>query len=188
MPRKMSPKTMPDVEIRLSGSGGQGLLLSALILSEALILEGMQVAQSQAFEPLSRGGVSRSDLVVSEGAVDYPLVIELDVLLVLDQIAVEISRGMIKKGGLVVTDRIKVTSPPAGDFKLVSLPLTEKALALGNRRVANMLALGAIARITEICGLESLDRAVRKYAPAGYADISLEALNEGYADGNGACP
>ena len=77
-----------ELEIRLSGSGGQGLILAAGILAEAFVSEGRTVAQSQSYEPTSRGGLSRSDLVVSDGEADFPLVSELDYLVVLDQVAV----------------------------------------------------------------------------------------------------
>ncbi|MCP4984028.1 MAG: pyruvate ferredoxin oxidoreductase, partial [Gammaproteobacteria bacterium] len=91
-------------EIRLSGSGGQGLILAASILSNAMMAEGRTVAQSQSYEPTSRGGLSRSDLVVSDGPADYPLVSELDYLIILDQVAVAESEGMIKEGAIVITD------------------------------------------------------------------------------------
>ena len=58
-----------EIEIRLCGSGGQGLLVAGAILAEALTLEGLRVAQSQSFEPTSRGGMSRTDLVGSDGTV-----------------------------------------------------------------------------------------------------------------------
>ena len=69
---------MEHCEIRFSGSGGQGLILSARTLATALTLDGKKVAQSQSYEPTSRGGLSRSDLVVAQETVDYPLVTKLD--------------------------------------------------------------------------------------------------------------
>ncbi|HHI81953.1 MAG TPA: pyruvate ferredoxin oxidoreductase, partial [Rhizobiales bacterium] len=92
------------VEIRLSGSGGQGLMLAAGILSGALVGEGRSVAQSQSYEPTSRGGLSRSDLVVSDGVADYPLVSGLDFLVVLDQVAVSESASLIRDDAIVITD------------------------------------------------------------------------------------
>ncbi len=166
-------------------------MLSALILAEALILEGRQVAQSQSFEPLSRGGVSRSDLVVRSQAIDYPLVTELDILLILDQIAVEESQGMIKKGGLVLTDPWKVPAPPEGEFRHVPIALAEKAAALGNARVANIVALGAIAGLSGLdglggleglCGMDSLQTAVRENVPAAFADLNIQALRIGFEE------
>ena len=169
------------VEIRLSGAGGQGLVLGARVLSEALLLEHKTVAQSQSYEPVSRGGVSRSDLVVSSGAIDYPLVTELDLLIILDQIAVEVSQGMIAKEGIVLVDAARVPAPPEGGFRLYSLPFTDKARELGNPRVANMLALGAGAALSEVCKLASLEQAIRSQLSERFWDVSIDALREGHA-------
>jgi len=69
-----------DLQIRFCGSGGQGLQLSARILADSALHDGWSVAHSQGYEPTSRGGLSRSDVVLSRGLIDYPLVTLLDVL------------------------------------------------------------------------------------------------------------
>jgi 2-oxoglutarate ferredoxin oxidoreductase subunit gamma len=169
-----------DIEIRLSGSGGQGLLLSAHILAHALILEGRKVAQSQSYEPTSRGGVSRSDIIASDGMVDYPLATALDYLLVLDQIAAGASDGILKPGATVLVDAARVPTPPEGEFSLYVLPFTETAKAIGNQRVANMIALGALAGLSEICSRETLEAAIRTDTPAKFLELNIEALDRGY--------
>jgi len=169
-----------DVEIRLSGSGGQGLLLSAHILAHALILEGRKVSQSQSYEPTSRGGVSRSDIIASDGMVDYPLATALDYLLVLDQIAADASDEVIKSGATVLVDITRVPTPPEGEFSLYVLPFTETAKAIGNQRVANMIALGALAGLSEICSREALEKAIRTDTPAKFLELNIEALERGY--------
>jgi 2-oxoglutarate ferredoxin oxidoreductase subunit gamma len=169
-----------DVEIRVSGSGGQGLLLSAHILAHALILEGRKVAQSQSYEPTSRGGMSRSDLIVSDGAVDYPLATALDYLLILDEVAAKASEKLIKPDATVLVDAARVPSPPMGPFTVHSLPFTETARAVGNERAANMVALGALVEISGICGRKSLEQAIRTDTPAKFLELNLEALRKGY--------
>ena len=170
---------MDQVEIRFSGTGGQGLLLCGRLLAGALIGEGRTVAQSQSYEPTSRGGVSRSDLVDADGQVDYPLVTALDYLVVLEQSAVAVSNGLIKAGSTVIIDAARVTAPPEGDFTLRALALSETALALGNERVTNVVALGAFSALSTICRPDSLEHAVREGTPARFMDINLEALGEG---------
>ena len=170
---------MEHVEIRLSGTGGQGLILGAMILAEALIAEGHQVAQSQAFEPVSRGGVSRSDLVAGTAMPEYPLVTALDVLLVLDQCAVEVSQGLVRSGGLVLVDAERVPHPPDGQLRRVALPLVATALRVGNARVANMVALGAMAVLGGLCALDALERAVRAGVPPAFLEPSVAALAAG---------
>ncbi len=172
---------MTECEVRLSGSGGQGLILSAGILAEALIREGRCVSQSQSYEPTSRGGLSRSDLVISDCPADYPLVTELDYLVILDQCAVEASDGMIKDDAVVVVDTRHVTDPPQGDFRVIQLPVIETATAVGNRRVANIVALGAMAELSGLCSPEALKDAVRARVPAALRDLNVEALARGRA-------
>jgi 2-oxoglutarate ferredoxin oxidoreductase subunit gamma len=168
-----------EIEIRLCGSGGQGLLVAGAILAEALTLEGLRVAQSQSFEPTSRGGMSRTDLVASNGDVDFPLATALDCALILDQIAAVRTAGLLKRRGLVLLDRERVSRPPSGDFALHALGLRESARALGDARVANLVGLGALARLGELCSDASLERAIRSTSPGRFIDLNLEAARAG---------
>ncbi len=173
--------TRNDLEIRLSGSGGQGLMLAASILSNVLIEEGRTVAQSQSYEPTSRGGLSRSDLVVSDGMVDYPLVSELDFLVILDQVAVVESEGLIRDTALVITDSKTVMQPPKGNFQLIQLPIQETAISLGNRRVANTIALAALCSLGGLCRSEILEKIVAARSPKAYVDLNQDAVQKGWS-------
>ena len=170
---------MQDYEIRLSGSGGQGLQLAARVLAEALNLETLSVAQSQSYEPVSRGGISRSDLVVSKGIAQYPLVSALDYLIVLDEIAATDSNPLLKDNAVVMVDAGRVETMPESDANLHSLPLTETAIALGNKRVANIVALGALVELSGICSQESCRKAIRTRVPKRFLELNLEAFNAG---------
>ncbi len=167
-------------EIRLSGSGGQGLILAAGILSRAFVAEGRTVAQSQSYEPTSRGGLSRSDLVVSDGLADYPLVCELDYLVILDQVAVAASHGMIRNTATVLTDAKTVPDPPSGQFRLVQLPMTETAIRLGNRRIANTIALAALTALGNLCDRSTLETMVSSRSPKAFLDLNQEAVSQGW--------
>ncbi|GMR24215.1 MAG: 2-oxoacid:acceptor oxidoreductase family protein [Acidobacteriota bacterium] len=172
-----------ELEIRLSGTGGQGLILAGIILSEAVLLEGKWAAQSQAFEPLSRGGVSRTDIVVSSRMVDYPLVTKLDFLLVLDALAAKVSEGMLTDDAAVMLDDGSFNKAPFHAFRTIELPLVETARALGNLRATNMVALGALVAVTGVCRRESLERAIGRRSPRGFDSINLEAMERGYRMG-----
>ncbi len=173
-----------DLEIRLSGSGGQGLILAAGILAETMVAAGRTVAQSQSYEPTSRGGLSRSDLVVSNGEADYPLVSEIDYLVILDQVAVAASDGAIRPGAIVITDEKTVTDPPSGDFKLAKLPISDTAVALGNKRVANIVALSALTAMGGLGERETLEEAVKRRSPKAYIDLNLDAVDTGWSFGD----
>ena len=167
--------------MRFSGSGGQGLNLSASIFSAALLLTGKSVAQSQSYEPTSRGGLSRADIVVSDGVCDYPLVTGLDYLVILDACAIEVSKGLIRDNAVVLVDALRVPQAPAGKFTLHSLPFVATARRLGNERVANIISIAALASLSGIVPPELLEKTVRARVPARLLDINLEALEAGYA-------
>jgi 2-oxoglutarate ferredoxin oxidoreductase subunit gamma len=175
----MTERANRDIQVRLSGSGGQGLILSGRVLAAALVVEGKRVAQSQSYEPTSRGGLSRSDLVIGDEIPDYPLVTALDYLLILDDCAAAASTSVLRPGAIVLTDDLHVTEPPSGDFTLHRLPLTETARALGNERATNMVALGALVALTEICAFASLEQAVRGNVPKRFVELNLTAVDEG---------
>ncbi len=170
---------MGSQQVRLSGSGGQGLILAARILASALVGEGRNIAQSQSYEPVSRGGLSRSDLIISDGEAAFPLADTLDVLLILHGDASRASTGLLNAKSLVLTDSDLVTDPPKGRFKTVSLPFSETARLLGNKRVANIVALGAIAARSDICGAGALEAAIASNTPPKFSRLNVEAFAAG---------
>jgi 2-oxoglutarate ferredoxin oxidoreductase subunit gamma len=178
------------LEIRIGGTGGQGLILSAKMLADALASNGKRVAQSQTYEPTSRGGFCNSDLVVSEGEVDYPLATALDCLVLLDRMAVKPSWPLLKAGALVIADTRLCPQLPQGthrnDYRGYHLPLTRTAIELGSERVANIVALGALAALARLCDRQVLERAVRADTPKSFLELNLDALAAGYRLGEQA--
>lgn len=170
---------MSSIEIRFSGSGGQGLITAARILAGALSDEGRHVARSQSYEPVSRGGLSRSDLVVSDDGADFPLSTRLKYLLILDAAAANASDGLLDGDSEVLVDAELVPEPPAGGFRVQSLPFTDTARRLGNKRVANIVALGALAAKSGLVSPEVIRRAVEAASPRRFQRLNLEALEAG---------
>ncbi|MDP6342796.1 MAG: 2-oxoacid:acceptor oxidoreductase family protein [Alphaproteobacteria bacterium] len=171
---------MSKLEIRFAGSGGQGLILSGRLLFQAVVLDGKRAAQSQSYEPTSRGGFCNSDLVVADREVDYPLVTAIDYLIALDQIGVAPSAAMMAPGALVLTDARLVPEPPEGDITLHQLPFTDEAIALGSHRAANVVALGTLVGLSGICDRQAVGEAVREGTPKAFLDLNLEALRRGF--------
>lgn len=175
-------------EIRIGGTGGQGLILCAKMLADALSSAGRCVAQSQTYEPTSRGGYCNSDLVISEDEVDFPLATALDCLVLLDQMAVKPSWGLLKPGALVIADTRLCPELPKGDYRIHSLPLSRSAIGLGSERVANIVALGALAALSAVCERKTLEQAVRAETPRSFLDLNMDALAAGYALGQQKAP
>lgn len=169
------------IEVRLGGTGGQGLILGAKMLADALAACGKRVAQSQSYEPTSRGGFCNADLVVADHEVDFPLATALDCLVLLDRLAINPSWPLLKPGALVIADTRLCPELPAGDYRPYHLPLSRIALTLGSERVTNIVALGALAAFSGICDRNAIERAVRAETPRGFLDLNVDALKAGYA-------
>ena len=171
----------PRIEIRLGGTGGQGLILAAKMLADALAATGKRVAQSQTYEPTSRGGFCNADLVVSQGEVDFPLTTELDYLVLLDKLAIKPSWPLLKTNALVIADTRLCPQLPAGEYRRHHLPLSRTALQLGSERVTNIVGLGALVALSGVCDRARIEQAVKADAPRGFLDLNMDALKAGYA-------
>ena len=169
------------IELRIGGTGGQGLILSAKMLADALAAGGKRVAQSQTYEPTSRGGYCNADLVISDSEVDFPIATALDHLVLLDRMAVKPSWPMLKPGALVIADTRLCPELPAGDYRRHHLPLSRTALQLGSERVTNIVALGALVALSNICDRNRVELAVRAETPRGFLDLNMDALKAGFA-------
>jgi 2-oxoglutarate ferredoxin oxidoreductase subunit gamma len=171
---------MNCVEIRIAGTGGQGLILGAKMLAEALACSGRRVAQSQTYEPTSRGGLCTSDLVIASDEMDYPLATALDYLVLLDALAVQPSLPLVKASAVVIADMRLCPQVPAGAYRVHRLPLSRTALELGSERVTNIVALGALAALSAICQRAALEQAIKTDTPRSFQHLNLDALDAGY--------
>ncbi|MDP6953704.1 MAG: 2-oxoacid:acceptor oxidoreductase family protein, partial [Alphaproteobacteria bacterium] len=140
--------------------------------------DGRRVAQSQHYEPTSRGGLSRSDVVIDSETIDYPLVVGLDALVVLDEVAVAPSLPLLRPSAEVIADAGRVEDLPG--IAMTSLPLLAAARELGNPRVTNIVALGALASVLPLGPRECFDEAIRQEMPRRLHDINLRALALGH--------
>jgi 2-oxoglutarate ferredoxin oxidoreductase subunit gamma len=174
------------LEMRIAGSGGQGLILAAKMLADALASAGRRVAQSQTYEPTSRGGFCNADLVIAQGEVDFPLATTLDCLVLLDGIAVKPSWPLLKPDAIVIADTRLCPELPESAHRSYRLPLTRSAIELGSERVANIVALGALAVIAGLSNRKALEQSVRNDTPRSFLDLNLDALAAGFRLGEQA--
>lgn len=170
-------------ELRLSGSGGQGMVLAAVILCEAIAggPDRRNVTQTQSYGPEARGGASKTDVVVSEHEIFYPKAMKLDLLLAMTQESLDKYFGDLKDGGTLIIDSTLVTEPPSVPH--YALPFTRLAREeAGHVMVANVVALAAIAALTGIVSREALTDIVLKRAPRGTEDRNRTALEVGFRE------
>jgi 2-oxoglutarate ferredoxin oxidoreductase subunit gamma len=169
-------------EIRLAGSGGQGLILAGIILAEAAgVYDGKFVCQTQSYGPEARGGASKAEVVISEAEIDYPKVIQPDVLLAMNQKSLDNYLADLKPEGLLLVDATLVKEIP-DHHRVCAIPFTELARdRIGKVMTANVMALGALVQLTGAVSLPGLEAAVRARVPKGTEDLNRRALAAGVA-------
>lgn len=174
---------MARYEIRLSGAGGQGMILAGIILAEAALdVEGLNVTQTQSYGPESRGGASRAEVVMNDGVIDYPKVIEPDCLLCLTQEAFDKYGSELKEDGVLIVDERIDTSSASDEIKnnILSLPIMKTAIDdVGMRLTANIVVLGVIDNYVDQISTKNLKEAIKARVPEDTVELNTKAFELG---------
>ncbi len=176
---------MQLTEIRIAGFGGQGVILSAIVIGKAAsIYEGDFATMTQSFGPEARGGACSAQVILSETPVLYPYVTTPDVLVVMSQEAYSKFVPELKPGGILVIeqDLVRVGDLPSGT-SVFSCPATRLAEELGKRMVLNIVMVGFFAAVTKLLQPESLRKAVADSVPPAFKELNLEAFDKGFEYG-----
>jgi 2-oxoglutarate ferredoxin oxidoreductase subunit gamma len=172
-------------ELRLSGSGGQGLILAGKILAQAAVIyDNKNAVQSQSYGPEARGGASKSDVVISNNEIDYPKAQNVDVLLCLTQESSDKYANSLKEGGILIVDEVYVKKLPSGNFKIIKAPIYDIAKDdVGVGVVANIVSLGLIQALTNVVTYNALKGSILERVPKGTEQLNIKALDAGVKKG-----
>ena len=171
---------MNKQELRLAGSGGQGVILATVILAEAAILSGKHTAQSQAYGPEARGGSCKAETLISDAPIGFTKVQNPTFLMALTQKSFDQYGPEVDASCLVMIDS-SLTLPEGLKAKnVVSLPILETARnKVGRLQTANIVAVGAINALVGITDDETISKAVLMHVPKGTEELNMKALLEG---------
>ena len=172
---------MAKTEIRMTGSGGQGVIMGTIILAEAAFEDGKQVIQCQAYGPEARGGSSKAETIVSDDRIHYTKIKYPDLLLSLTQESLNKFKDAVKPETIFVVDSdIEVPEEIKKNHKVYSLPiLTSAKDVIKNKMSANIISCGVVNELTHVATQESLEKAVLNHVPKGTEDTNLAALRLG---------
>jgi 2-oxoglutarate ferredoxin oxidoreductase subunit gamma len=171
-------------ELRMTGSGGQGLILASIILAEAAIMEGKTVTQSQVYGAEARGGTTKAELIVSDRHIAYPKVTDPDLLAAMTNEGLKQYGGGISRRTQVIIDSSVMAIPDLLDEEncrgLLALPIRSTVVArLQSELGLNVALLGIIQELTSIVRLESLRNAVALHVKKQFLDLNMKALDLG---------
>ena len=172
---------MERCRLVFSGSGGQGVITAAIILAEAAVLyENMSAVQSQVYGPAARGGATRTDVIISESTINYPKVIQANVLVCLTQEAYNQYCPIIRPGGLLITDNRFVKIQRKVDAQQKELPMYRNVMEnIGKPIVFNICMLGAVIALTKIVKSESIMEVLKDRIPGSFVKMNRDALELG---------
>jgi len=173
---------MTRMEVRISGLGGQGVLLAGVILGTAVTqYEGRYASQTQSYGAETRGGPARSDVIVSDQKIPYPLLSGCDILIAMNQSTLKGDEEDLRAGSTLIVDEDLVKEIPSMQgLKLFKIPATRSSQeAFKSKTYANMVMLGAMSEITSIAGSEALKNAISSLVPKETLQANLAAFDLG---------
>ncbi|WP_428624278.1 2-oxoacid:acceptor oxidoreductase family protein [Sedimenticola sp.] len=177
---------MGSIRLVFSGSGGQGVITAAIILAEAaVIFSGKNATQTQAYGAAARGGATRSDIIISDEKINYPGVLQPNILMTLTQNAYNSFSSIIRPGGLLLSDPRFVETTRKVDAKQLELPMYEKVMEkVGKPIVYNICTLGALIGITQILEPETVLQVLEERIPKDFQEMNMRAFDLGLVLGS----
>lgn len=172
---------MKRVRLVFSGSGGQGVITAAIMLAKAAVLfENKNAIQSQSYGAAARGGATRSDIVISDAQINYPKVIQPNILVSLTQESYNKFSAIIRPGGILLVDEKYVRIEKKVDAKHIVLPMYDTVMEeIGKPIVFNICMLGALIGITDLLKADSILKVLETSIPKNFMSMNKKALELG---------
>jgi 2-oxoglutarate ferredoxin oxidoreductase subunit gamma len=168
-------------EIRLSGSGGQGVILAAIILADAAIAQGLNAIQTQSYGPEARGGSSKAEVIICKDEIKYPKVKNADILLCLNQKSYDKYVATLDKNGILVVDKSVNVNEDVSN-KVYALPILETSRnKFKTQMVANIISVGAIFALLRADSIseETMKKSILERVPPVSISKNISAFEEG---------
>jgi 2-oxoglutarate ferredoxin oxidoreductase subunit gamma len=172
-----------QTEILLSGTGGQGILVMGQLLAQAALNEDLNLVWLPSYGPETRGGTSDCSVILSSEEIGSPVICNPDILLAMHQVALNRYLPSLKPGGLLILNSSLVETPTCSDkYRIVEIAASDIAFELGDSRVANMVALGALLSAAEPVHMDSVKKALSEIIPERHKKLlplNVQALERG---------
>jgi 2-oxoglutarate ferredoxin oxidoreductase subunit gamma len=171
---------LKKIEVRISGLGGQGVVLAGQILGRAAVYDGKNAVQTQSYGAEARGSVAKSEVIISDSQIGFPAVRKCDVLIAMNQEALDRYLKDLKEQGILIVDSSYIKKIPELKAKIFKIPATEQAeKTFGAKIYANMLILGVLIKITNIVSEDAIEKAIEHTFEERDANKNKQAYKKG---------
>jgi 2-oxoglutarate ferredoxin oxidoreductase subunit gamma len=175
---------MKNCEVILAGFGGQGILFMGKLLAFAAMLNGKKLSWLPSYGPEMRGGTANCHVIINDHPIGSPIVTKPDILVVMNRPSLDKFEDSVKTGGYVFVDSSLVDrKTKRDDVNVTYINATERADALGNKNLANMVMLGALLKVTGVFSPEEIEETMKKSLPKSkqaLVEANMQAVKEGY--------
>ncbi|MEM2129931.1 MAG: 2-oxoacid:acceptor oxidoreductase family protein, partial [Candidatus Bathyarchaeia archaeon] len=156
------------------------VVLTGQILGKAAVYEGKNVVQTQSYGAEARGTTAKSEVIISENKIGFPIVRKCDILIAMSQEALEKNLKDLKENGILLIDNSIIKIVPKTNAKIYAVPATEIAEKnFGQKLYANMVILGALTQITNLVKEKFMEKAIKDSLPGKSTSINLQAYKKG---------
>ena len=170
-------------EIIISGFGGQGVLSMGKILAYSGLMEDEEVTLMPAYGPEQRGGTANVTVIVSDTRISSPILSKYDIAVVLNQPSLDKFESKIKPGGILIYDGFGIINPPKRtDIEIYRIDAMDKAAAMKNAKVYNMIILGGLLQVAPVVSENGVEKALFKTLPERHhalIPLNMQAIAEG---------
>ncbi|RKY84361.1 pyruvate ferredoxin oxidoreductase [candidate division KSB1 bacterium] len=173
---------MAKTELRITGFGGQGVILSAYIIGKAAsIFDNKYATMTQSFGPEARGSACSAQLIISEEKILYPYIIKPNIMIAMSQEGYEKYEATMKGEGILIYES-NLVKPGKNRTKIKKycIPSTKIAEDLGRRIIQNIVMLGFFTAVTGLIDYNAMKEAVKTSVPRGTEELNLKAFESGY--------
>ncbi len=174
-----------QTEVTLAGFGGQGILFAGQLLAYAAMDYGLEVTWIPSYGPEMRGGTANCTVIISTEEIGAPMVATPSAAMAFNRPSLDKYEDVVKPGGVLVINSSMVDRPARRkDVKVISVPASEIAEKIGDKRMTNMVMLGALLANLAVLPVEALEKAITLHSPARlqrFVPLNLRAIREGSA-------
>lgn len=171
-----------QIEIRICGLGGQGVVLAGEILGRAAVYDGKEVVQTQSYGAEARGSAARSEVIISDRRIGFPKVRKCDILVAMSQGALDKNIGDLKENGILIVDKDLIEKVPTAEAKVFQIPATKTAETDFNAKIyANVVMVGAVVKATSVVSERACEQAIADSVSEETKERNIDALKKGLA-------
>lgn len=171
---------MVSEEIIFAGFGGQGILSMAKFLAYAGMDSNMNVSWLPSYGPEMRGGTCNCSVIISDDLVGSPIITNPSTVIVMNRPSLDKFEPLLRKDGLLIMDSDLIDKlPTREDINIVSIPAQSEAEKIGNKKIANMVLLGALVKKTKIVTIDAILSALKDHGKESFFEVNRKAIEIG---------